>query len=96
MVDTAGTLCQAANAVAKKGALKIIAVCTHAVLSGDSLRKIGESAISKLYVSDSINLENKNLPKKIKVLTTANLFGEAIMRISGEKSVSSLFNDFPD
>lgn len=96
MVDTAGTLCQAANAVAEKGALKIIAICTHAVLSGDSLRKIEESAISKLYVSDSINLDNKNLPKKIKVLTTANLFGEAIMRISGEKSVSSLFNDFPD
>ncbi|MFH2034777.1 MAG: ribose-phosphate pyrophosphokinase [Candidatus Zixiibacteriota bacterium] len=96
MVDTAGTLCQAANAVANKGALQIIAICTHAVLSGDSLKKIEESAIGKLYVSDSINLEDKVLPRKIEVLTSANLFGEAIMRISGEKSVSSLFNDFPD
>jgi len=96
MVDTAGTLCQAANAIAKKGALQIVAICTHAVLSGEALQKIEDSAISKLYVSDSINLECKTLPRKIKVLTSANLFGEAIMRISGEKSISSLFNDFAD
>lgn len=96
MVDTAGTLCQAANAVAEKGAKDIIAICTHGVLSGDSISKIESSAIKKLFVSDSINLESKKLPSKIEVLTSANLFGEAIMRISGEKSVSSLFDDFPD
>lgn len=96
MVDTAGTLCQAANAVAEKGADDIVAICTHAVLSGDALARIEKSAIKRLYVSDSINLESKNLPEKIEVLTTATLFGEAIMRISGEKSVSSLFDDYPD
>jgi ribose-phosphate pyrophosphokinase len=96
MVDTAGTLCQAANAVADKGALKVVAICTHAVLSGDSLKHIEASSISRMYVSDSINLAKKEIPEKISILSCANLFGEAIMRISGEKSVSSLFNDFPD
>lgn len=96
MVDTAGTLCQAADAVAAKGALKIIAICTHPVLSGNSIERINNSSINRLYISDSINLENKVLPENTDVLTCANLFGEAIMRISGEKSVSSLFNDFPD
>jgi ribose-phosphate pyrophosphokinase len=96
MVDTAGTLCQAADAVTAKGALKVVAICTHPVLSGSSLKRIMESSISQLYVSDSIDLAAKEIPNKIKKLTCANLFGEAIMRISGEKSVSSLFNDYPD
>jgi ribose-phosphate pyrophosphokinase len=96
MVDTAGTLCHAADAVAAKGAREIVAICTHSVLSGQAIERIEKSAISKLYVSDSINLDSKELSKKVKVLTCADLFGEAIMRISGEKSVSSLFNDYPD
>nr|MBN2278849.1 ribose-phosphate pyrophosphokinase [candidate division Zixibacteria bacterium] len=96
MVDTAGTMTQAANAIAEKGALEIMAICTHAVLSGSAIERINDSAIQKIYISDSLNLENKQLSEKFEVLTCANLFGEAIMRISGEKSVSSLFNDFPD
>jgi ribose-phosphate pyrophosphokinase len=96
MVDTAGTLCEAAGAVAEKGALEIMAICTHAVLSGNAIEKIDKSRINKLIVSDSINQDEKRLTDKIQVLSCANLFGEAIMRISGEKSVSSLFNDFPD
>lgn len=96
MVDTAGTLCEAADAVSKEGALEIIAICTHAVLSGNAIERIENSAINKIYISDSLSLEDKPLTEKFEVLTTANLFGEAIMRISGEKSVSSLFNDFPD
>ena len=96
MVDTAGTLCKAADALALKGALEVIAICTHAVLSGDSIRKIQDSSITKIYISDSIDLKNKQLTDKFEVLSCSNLFGEAIMRISGEKSVSSLFNDFPD
>jgi ribose-phosphate pyrophosphokinase len=96
MVDTAGTLCNAAEAISKKGALEIMAICTHAVLSGKAIELINNSVISKLIISDSINLEGKPLTDKFQVLSCANLFGEAIMRISGEKSVSSLFNDFPD
>jgi ribose-phosphate pyrophosphokinase len=96
MVDTAGTLCRAAEALAAKGALEIMAICTHPVLSGDAIEKIEKSTINRLVVSDSINLEGKALTDKFQVLSCSNLFGEAIMRISGEKSVSSLFNDFPD
>ncbi len=96
MVDTAGTLCKAAAAVAEKGAKEVMAVCTHPVLSGDAINRINDSNISRMFVSDSINLEGKQLPQSVHVMTCAKLFGEAIMRISGEKSVSSLFNDFPD
>ncbi len=93
MVDTGGTLCQAAEAMIKVGALEIFAICTHAVLSGDAIKRINDSVIKKMIISDSINIENKGLTDKFLVLSCANLFGEAIMRISGEKSVSSLFDD---
>jgi len=96
MVDTAGTMCEAAKALAKAGAKDIMAICTHAVLSGKAVELIEKSAINKIYICDSINVENKPLTKKFRMMSCANLFGEAIMRISGEKSVSSLFNDFPD
>jgi ribose-phosphate pyrophosphokinase len=96
MVDTAGTLCEAAEAISKEGALDIVAICTHAVLSGKAIDKINNSVINKLIISDSINHEGKPLTDKFQVLSCSNLFGETIMRISGEKSVSSLFNDFPD
>jgi ribose-phosphate pyrophosphokinase len=93
MVDTAGTLCQAAETLAEKGALDIYAVCTHPVLSGSAVERINNSPIKKMIISDSISVENRMLPEKFLVLPCANLFGEAIMRISGEKSVSSLFDD---
>jgi ribose-phosphate pyrophosphokinase len=93
MVDTAGTLCQAAEALSRAGAKEIYAICTHPVLSGDSIKKISDSVIKKMIISDSINIENKALTEKFLTLSCANLFGEAIMRISGEKSVSSLFDE---
>ncbi|SYZ74163.1 phosphoribosylpyrophosphate synthase [Candidatus Zixiibacteriota bacterium] len=93
MVDTAGTLCQAAEALAAAGALDIYAVCTHPVLSGNAVSRIDDCVIKKMIISDSINVENKDLSDKFVVLSCANLFGEAIMRISGEKSVSSLFDE---
>ncbi len=95
MVDTAGTLCQAAEAVSELGALDVYAICTHAVLSGSSIDRIVKSPIKKMIISDSINGNKKDLPELFQVLSCAKLFGEAIMRISGEKSVSSLFDDLP-
>jgi len=95
MVDTAGTLCQAAEAAADMGALDIFALCTHPVLSGNSIERINNSVIKRVIISDSINVEDKKLPGKFQVLSCAKLIGEAIMRISGEKSVSSLFDDLP-
>ncbi|HDL04148.1 MAG: ribose-phosphate diphosphokinase [Candidatus Zixiibacteriota bacterium] len=96
MVDTAGTLCEAASAMAEAGALEIMAICTHAVLSGNAIERINNSPIKKIFISNSIDVEKKKLSDKFHIMSCANLFGEAIMRISGEKSVSSLFSDFPD
>ncbi len=95
MVDTAGSICRAAEALEQNGAKDIYACCTHGVLSGDSINKINDSSIKEMIISDSIDVGEKKLSGKFKILSCANLFGEAIMRISGEKSVSSLFNDLP-
>ena len=92
MVDTGGTLTEAAKALAENGALSINACCTHAVLSGNAIGRIEESAIENLIVTDSIPLQPETKGcKKIKVLTVANLLGEAIKRTHLNDSVSSLF-----
>ena len=92
MVDTGGTLTEAAIALAENGARSINACCTHAVLSGNAIGRIEESAIENLIVTDSIPLQPKSKgSKKIKVLTVANLLGEAIKRTHLNDSVSSLF-----
>lgn len=95
MVDTAGSICRAAEALKQHGAKDVYACCTHGVLSGESINRINESCIKEMIISDSIDVGGKKLSDKFKILSCANLFGEAIMRISGEKSVSSLFNDLP-
>jgi ribose-phosphate pyrophosphokinase len=92
MVDTGGTLTEAAIALAENGARSINACCTHAVLSGDAIGRIEESAIENLIVTDSIPLQPETKGcKKIRVLTVANLLGEAIKRTHLNDSVSSLF-----
>ncbi len=92
MVDTAGTLTQAADALVQAGAKKVAACCTHAVLSGHALEKINQSALEKVVVSDTIPLKPESQScKKIAVLSIANLLGEAIKRIHNNDSVSSLF-----
>lgn len=91
MVDTAGTLTQAATALKEHGAGKIVAACTHAVLSGESVEKIEKSPIEKFFVSDSIHHEPGTLGSKIEVLTVSEVFAQAISRIHDERSLSSLF-----
>jgi ribose-phosphate pyrophosphokinase len=92
MVDTAGTLTQAAQALKEQGATAIFACCTHAVLSGKAIQKIMDSPLEEVIVTDTIpcNQEGSGC-KKIKVLSVASLFGEAIKRIHNNESVSSLF-----
>ena len=92
IVDTAGTLTQACDALLKQGAKEVYACCSHGVLSGPALERISGSGLKKLVVSDSIALrpEVKANPK-IEVLSVAQLFGEAIRRIYHSESVSSLF-----
>ena len=92
MVDTAGTLVRAAEALMEEGARAVSAVCTHAVLSGPAVERIQGSVLEQLMVTDTIALPPAALAcQKIVHHTVAGLLGEAIRRISDEESVSSLF-----
>ena len=92
MVDTAGTLTMAAEALKREGAKRILGCCTHPVLSGPAIRKINESSLEELIVTNSIPLRAEaEKCKKIKVLSVAHLIGEAIRRTHMEKSITSLF-----
>jgi len=94
MVDTAGTLTKAAEAVKEAGATGVAAVCTHPVLSGPAVERIENSVLHSLVVSDSIPLrENARACSKIQVATVGPLLGEAVRRIHTGDSVSSLFED---
>ena len=92
IVDTAGTLVKAADALKSEGATHVVAYCTHAVLSGSAVQRIDESALDEVVVTDSIPLRKDGQTcKKIRVLSVAGLLAETILRISNEDSVSSLF-----
>jgi ribose-phosphate pyrophosphokinase len=92
MVDTAGTLCQAADALKSRGASKVVAYCTHAVLSGNALNNLGNSQLDELVVTDTIPLsEEARSIEKIRQLTTADLLAESIRRVANEESISALF-----
>ena len=92
MIDTAGTLANAANALMAQGAKSVAACATHAVLSGPAVKRIVESKLSEVVVTDSIPLsEDAKASGKIKVVSTARLLAEAIRRIHNSDSVSSLF-----
>ncbi len=92
MVDTAGTLVQAAHALIKNGAAHVYACCTHPVLSGNATKRIEESPIESLVVTNTIPLNKKGSQcSKIEVVSVAEILGEAIRRVYFSKSVSSLF-----
>jgi len=92
MVDTAGTMCQAADAIMERGAQEVYGMATHPVLSGKALERIEKSSLKTLFVSDTIPLNSEAREmEKIKVLSVANLLGEAIRRIHTDESISSLF-----
>ncbi|WP_309149050.1 MULTISPECIES: ribose-phosphate pyrophosphokinase [Dasania] len=92
MVDTAGTLCKAAEALKEHGAKKVVAYCTHPVLSGNALNNLKNSALDELVVTDTIPLseEAKNLGN-IRQLSMAYLLAESVRRVSNEESISALF-----
>jgi ribose-phosphate pyrophosphokinase len=92
MVDTAGTLCKAAEVLKAEGATKVVAYCTHAVLSGNAVARIAESQMDELVVTDTIPLrEDARACARIRSLSVAGLLAETILRIYTEDSVSSLF-----
>jgi len=93
IVDSGGTLCNAAEALLEKGAKSVSAYITHGVLSSDAYKRIGNSRLQNLIISDSIapTIEIKST-KNIRIITIANLIGSAIQNIALEKSISTLFN----
>jgi len=92
MIDTAGTLALAADALKKEGAKRILGCCTHPVLSGPAIQRIDESPMEELIVTNTIPLGTEAQHcGKIKVLSVAHLIGEAIRRTHEEESISSLF-----
>lgn len=91
LVDTAGTLCRAAEIILKKGARSVRALCTHPVLSGKAYENIEKSPLTELLVTDTIPLKKES--SKIKVLPTAKLFARAIRNTHEHRSISALFVD---
>jgi len=94
MIDTAGTICQGAEALVKNGAKEVYACCTHGVLSGPALERLTASPIKEILVLDTINIpeEIKNNPK-IKIISTAKLIASAITQIYSDNSLSQIYED---
>lgn len=92
MVDTGNTLCEAATALKANGARRVVAYCTHPVLSGNAVKTIEKSELDEIVVSDTIPLcEEAKSCKRIRQLSIAELLAESMRRIAEEDSVSSLF-----
>jgi ribose-phosphate pyrophosphokinase len=93
IVDSAGTLCNAAAALKEAGAAEVVAYCTHGVLSGGAVARVETSVLTELVITDSIAPDEAAAgSKKVRILTIAPLLAEAITRIADESSVSSLFD----
>ena len=93
IIDSAGTICNAADKLIELGASSVTAYTTHGVLTGKALERIEKSKLTELVITDSIdNDEKSKLSKKTRIISISDLLGEAIKRISEESSVSSLFN----
>jgi len=94
LVDTAGTLCEAAAALKEHGAKKVVAYCTHPVLSGAAVERLNKSQLDELVVTDTIPLRPEaQACKRIRQLSVAELLAESMRRVATEDSVSSLFMD---
>lgn len=91
MIDTAGTICQGAQALVDNGAEKVIACCTHAVLSGPAIERLQASPLSEIIVLDTIELPQEKRIDKIKIVSIADIFAEAIERVYTDLPVSKLY-----
>ena len=92
IIDTAGTLCNAANALKERGAKTVRACATHAVLSGPAIQRIQDSALEEVILLDTIQLPEKKRIDKFEVATVATMFADAIRRIYADQSISTLFD----
>ena len=91
MIDTAGTIVNAANEAKENGAISVTAIATHALLSVPAIDRIKESNIGKLVVTDTVSIEDEKKLGNMEIVTVANVFGEAIRRVYDSESVSALF-----
>lgn len=92
MIDTAGTICQGAQALKDSGATEIYAACTHAVLSGPAVERLEKSAITKLVMLDTVHLPEEKMRDKFSILTTADIFAAAIENVYLDKPMSKLYD----
>jgi len=92
MIDTGGTIVNSAEALMKNGAKAVFACCTHAVFSGQAPELLQQSPLKEVIVTDTINISQDRMFPKLKVLSVASLFAEAIKRIFEEQPVSKLFD----
>ena len=93
MIDTAGTICQGAEALHKHGATEIYACCSHAVFSGPAIERIKNSHITKLVVLDTIDLPEEKKIDKIEIVSSAKLFATAIENVYHDRKMSDIYND---
>ena len=91
MIDTAGTTVNAANAAISKGAKSVTAVATHGVLSGPAIERLSDSNIRKIIITDTIQISENKKINKLKIVSVAKIFGEAVNRVHNGESVSALF-----
>ncbi|AJA49790.1 ribose-phosphate pyrophosphokinase [Clostridium pasteurianum DSM 525 = ATCC 6013] len=96
MIDTAGSITNAADALMNLGAKEVYACCTHGVLSGPAMERIEKSTLKEVVILDTIPVNEENCSSKIKVLSVANIFAEAIRRIYEDVSVSKIFDESID
>ena len=92
MIDTAGTICQGAQALKDAGATEIYAGCTHAVLSGPAVERLDKSAITKLVMLDTVCLPDEKKRDKFSILTTADIFAAAIENVYLDRPMSKLYD----
>ena len=92
IIDTAGTICQAALALRKNGAKKVYGCASHGVLSGEAFTRLENSIMEKFVISNTIAVPEEKLGKVLEVVNVAPIFASAIRRINGNKSVSEMFD----
>ena len=93
MIDTAGTICNAADTAMENGALSVSAVATHPVLSGPAIERLQNSAINKVILCDTIHLDSNKHFDKLEIISVSEVFGEAIKRVVDGTSLSSMFKE---
>ena len=92
MIDTGGTICNAAQTAIENGAIEVICIATHPVLSGNSIKRLQESSLTKIIVCDTIDISNNKKFDKLEIVSTSEVFAESIRRIDSGESLSSMFN----